>query len=123
MNEDDAAAAAHHAPRGDRGIDPARQQACDLATRADRQTAGPALLAEVIESLVRERLDVNRQRGFIEVDRPAARFLDPAADLALDLRRCERETLVGTSRGQPEGRRVLRPEILEDLPGDRVDVE
>ena len=65
----------------------------------------PALLAEEVERLVRERLDVDRQLRVPEVDVPAARHLDAAADLALDLRRRQRKTLVGAARRHPERRR------------------
>ena len=67
---------------------------------------------------------MDRQRGIVEIDRPAARFLDPAADLALDLRRRSAETACrraaprrGTSRVRAarDRRRICAR--------DRVDVE
>ena len=123
MHEQHAAATAHHPPRRNRRVDAPRQQAHDAAAGADRKPAGTAILAEEIERLVGERLDVNRQLRVRQVHRPVARFLDPAADLTLDLGRRQRKALVGAARRQPErrGRRVA--EILEDGRGDRLDVE
>ena len=62
----------------------------------------PALLAEEIERVVRQHLEVNRQRRIVEIDAPALRFLDAAADLALDLRRRERKALVGAAGADAE---------------------
>ena len=123
MHEQHAAATAHHPPRRNRRVDAPRQQAHDAAAGADRKPAGPAILAEEIERLVGERLDVNRQLRVRQVHRPVARFLDPAADLTLDLGRRQRKALVGAARRQPErrGRRVA--EIFEDGHGNRLDVE
>ena len=77
----------------------------------------PALLAEEVEGL---GLSAPRSwivsSGCAEVDRPAARHLDAAADLALDLRRGDREALVGAARRDPERRRSLRTEVLRGSP-------
>jgi hypothetical protein len=36
-----------------------------------------AFLAEEVERLIGQQLDVNDQLGLVEIDLPAARFLDP----------------------------------------------
>ena len=53
VHEGHRAAALHHAMRGDRRIDAARQQAHHATGRAGRQPAGAAFLAEEVERLVR----------------------------------------------------------------------
>ena len=74
VDEEHAAAAPHQPPRRHRRIDAARQQAGDAAADADRQAARARLLAEEVERLVRQRLDVNRQLG-LRRDRRASRAL------------------------------------------------
>ncbi len=81
------------------------------------------MLTKKVECLVRQRLDVNRQFGVVEIDVPAARFLDSAANLALDLRRGHRESLIRPPHRDPEGSRILRLEIAQDLGRDGVEVE
>ncbi len=107
VHEDHPAAAAHQPPRRDRRVDAAREQARDPPADADRQAAGAGMLAEEVERLVRQRLDVDGQLGVVEIDLPAARFLDPPADLALDLRRGQRKALVGPAHRDAERPRVL----------------
>ena len=123
VHEQDAAAAPHHPPRRDRRVDAPGQQAHHPSTRADRKPAGTAILAEEIEGFVGQRLDVNRQLGMRQVHRPVPRFLDPAADLTLDLGRRQRKALVGPARRQPERRRRRVAEIVEDCRGNRLDLE
>ena len=90
------------------------------------QAAGPALLAEVVERLVRQQLDVHDELRMLEIDPPAARRLDAAADLALDLRRRQRKPLVGPPRRDaeagagailPRSRRTSRAIASEIEPG------
>ena len=93
------AAAAHHPVRRDRRVDAARQQAGDAAAGAGRQAAGARLLAEEVERMVRQHLEVDasapaRSRS----TRQPVRSLMQAADFALDLRRGERKPLVGAPR-------------------------
>ena len=124
VHEQDAAAAPHQPPRRDGGVDAARQQARHAAADADRHAARAAFLAEVVERLVRQRLDVDRELRLVEVDEPASRFLDPAADLAFDLRRGQREPLVGPAGARPGTcARSRVAEIVQDRRRDRVDVE
>jgi hypothetical protein len=78
--------AAHHPPRSDGRVDPARQQTHDTATHADGQTAGPPLLAEGVERVLRDELDPDVQFGVVEVYRPAERRLHASADQPLDVR-------------------------------------
>ena len=56
------------------------------------------LLAEEIERMLRQHLDVDAQLAIVEIDAPPGAVLDPSADFALDLRRGEREPLVGSLR-------------------------
>ena len=123
VDEEHAAAAPHQPPRRDRRVDAPREQARDSSADADRQAAGAGMLAEKVERLVRQRLDVDGQLGVVEIDVPAARFLDPAADLALDLRRGQGKPLVRPAHRDAERLGVLRPEIAQDLGGNGVDVE
>ena len=88
--------------RGHRRIDAAREQARHAAAGAGRQAAGARLLAEEIERVVRHHLDVNRQRRLVEIDVPTLRLLDEPAHFALDLRRRERQPLVGSRRRHAE---------------------
>src|SRR3954449_7332741 len=93
VDEDDAATAPHQAPRGQRRVDPAGEEADDASAHADRHPAGAALPAEGIEGIIRQQLDVNRELRVGEVDRPSSRHLDLPADLPLDLRRREWKSL------------------------------
>src|SRR4030095_8740535 len=81
---------------------PARQKAYHATGSAGRQASRPAFLAEEVERLVREQLDVNRQVRLIEVHTPAARLLDAAAKFALYLRRRHRKALVSAARRDAE---------------------
>ena len=73
---------------------------------ANRHAAGTRFLAEVIERVVGQRLDVNGELGIVQIDRPPPGFLDPAADLAFDLRRRQRKPLVRSARRDPERSRI-----------------
>ena len=115
--------APHQPPGRDRRIDAAREQADDPPAHADRQPARARVLAEEVERLVRQRLDVDGQLGVVQIDVPPARLLDPPADFALDLRRGHRKPLVGAPHRHAERSRVFGIEIAQDLAGDRVDVE
>ena len=70
VDEKHAAAAPHQSPRGDRRVDAAREQTRHSAADADRHSAGPRILAEGVERLVGQRLDVNRELRVVEIDRP-----------------------------------------------------
>jgi hypothetical protein len=80
------AAAAHHPVRRDGRVDPARQQAGDAAAGSCRHAAGAGLLAEEVERLGRQHLDVDGQRRMREVHLPLSGLPDQPADFALDLR-------------------------------------
>ena len=84
---------------------------------------GPGFLPEVVERFAGERLDVDRELRIVEVDGPSLRFLDAPADLALDLRRRERKSLVGALRRHAERGDAQIAEILENGLRDAVDVE
>ena len=117
VDEQHRAAALHHAPRGHRRVDAARQQARHLAAHAGRQPARPALLAEGVERVVgHASRRGSSARGGREVHLPALRQLDPPAHLALDLRRLHREPLVGALDRHAERRRV---DVAEVAPGWR----
>ena len=123
VDEEHAAAAAHHAPRRDGRIDPAGQQARHAAAGSDRQAAGPALLAEGVERFMGQRFDADRELRIAEIDEPVPRLLDAPADLALDLRGAQRKALVGALGGHAEGGGILGTEVVQDLGRDRVHVE
>src|SRR5690242_107229 len=107
---------------GDGRIDPAGQQAHDAAGRSGRQASCSSLFAEKVERPISEQLDVDDQLRIVEVYRPAARLLDAATDLALDLRRCQRKALVGaTGRDAKAGARAIA-QLVENRRGDRVEV-
>src|SRR5215470_17052016 len=95
MDQQNGTAAAHHPERRNRRVDSAREETRQPPARASRQTTRTRFFAEVVEGVLRKHLDVNRERGIVEVDRPSSHLLDPTADLPLDLRRGERESLVG----------------------------
>ena len=66
---------------------------------------------------------MNSQLGIVKIDSPAFRFLDASADLALNLGRGERKSLVGAaSRYTERGCRALA-QIAQDRLRDRVDIE
>ena len=72
---------------------------------ADRQAAGAGLLAEEVERVVRSASRRGSSApGSSRSTRQPLRFLDPPADLALDLRRRQRKPLVGAARGHAERR-------------------
>ena len=117
------AAALHHPVRGDRRVESARQQGDDPARGSGRQAPKCASLVEVIERLVCQQLDMDDQLGGAQVHLPAARLLDPPADLALDLRRGEREPLVRAACQHPEAAALPVAEVADDGRGDRLDLE
>ena len=91
---------------------------------ADRQPAGAAVLAEEIERLVGQRLDVDRQLGM--------RRGSPSSSRASLMRPPTSRSISGEVSGKRlsarradtrnvAGRRVA--EVAQDLRGDRVDVE
>ena len=57
-----------------------------------------------------------------EIDAPALRLLDEAADFPLDLRRGERQPLVGARRGHAERRRFAAAQIGENRRRQRREV-
>ena len=88
---------------------PPESRHADASAGADRQPAGAALLAEGVERLASVSASTWMvSSGLVEVHRPAARFLDASADLALDLRRGQRKPLVGPPRRHAERRRIRR---------------
>ena len=120
VDEQHRAAAPHHAVGRDRRIDAARQQTRDATAGPGRQSAGARLLAEEIEGVIRQHLEVNRQLGIVEIDVPALRLLDETADFALDLRRRERQAFVGAPCGHAERGRSPIAEVVEDRRGERL---
>ncbi len=122
VDEQDEASAPHQPVRGDRRIDPARQQTRHAAARPGRQAAGARFLSEEIKRALRQHLDVNRERRPIEIDVPPLRVLDPPAHLPLDLRRRERQPLVGARGGHAKRRRLPIAEIVEDGRRERVEI-
>src|SRR4029079_1399053 len=97
-----------------------REQTGNAPAAARGETARAALLAHVVERVLRERLDVNRERGVVEIHRPTARFLDASAHFTLDLRRRQREALVGAARRNAERRRLDIAEVGENRSRDDV---
>ena len=119
-----AAAAAHHPPGGNRRIDAARQQADHASAYAGsgaHPPRGPCRRSRTPRSSSASTWIVSR--GLLEVHPPAARFLDPAAHFALDLRRRQRKALVGAPGRHAEGLRLHVSEVAQDLAGDGLDVE
>ena len=66
---------------------------------------------------------MNHELGVLEIDAPAARLLDPPADLALGLRRRQRKPLVGAPHRDPEALARAIAEIVQDRRGDAVQIE
>ena len=95
------AAAPHHPVRRHRRVDAARQQARDAAAGAGRQPAGARLLAEEVERVgpAASRCGSSAPDASRSTCQPR-RLLDQPADLALDLRRRERQPLVGARRAR-----------------------
>ncbi len=123
MHEEHPAAPSHQTPGRNRGVDPTGEQARHAPAHAHGHAAGPAFLAEIIERVVRQRFDMDGELRLVEIDQPALRLLDAAADLALDLRRGHRKPLVGSA-----GRHTERPggpaaEVHKNRARDRVHVE
>jgi hypothetical protein len=81
------------------------------------------MLAEEVERLVGERLDMDGQLGIVQIDPPPARLLDAAADFPLDLRRGHGKPLVRAPHRDAKRSRILGIEIAQDLARDRIDVE
>src|SRR5262245_1811038 len=103
MNQEYGATAAHHPSRCNWRRDPGREQTGDPAAGSRRQTARSSFLPEEIEGVVRQHLDMNRQRRVTEVYAPMFRLFDQSADFPLDLWRRERKPLVGTPDAHAEG--------------------
>ena len=122
MNQQHRAAAAHHAIRGDRRIDAARQQARHAAARSSRHAARGRLFAEEIERAVRQHLDVHGKGGVLEIDAPAPRLLDDPAHFAFDLRRRERQPLVGTRGRDAERVGLTAAQVGENCGRQRAEV-
>src|SRR6185295_10744436 len=87
VDEQNTAPAPHQPPGGDGRVDSTGQQARDPSTDADRHPSSAQLLSEVVKRIVGQGFDVNRELRVVEIDGPLTGFLDPPADLALDLRR------------------------------------
>jgi len=106
VDEVAAAAALHHAPRGDRRVDAAAHQHGHAAAGADRQSPGPLHLLEPRQDLValdaQEHLDV----GVLEPHREARRRLYDRTHLTVHLDGCQREALV-----RPLGRNAEAPDL------------
>ena len=98
VDEQHRAAPPHQAICGNRRIDPARQQTRHPATGSRRKPAGARLLAEEVERVVRQQVDVHRQLRIAEIDAPTGCVLDAATDLEFDLGRRQRIPFVGTAR-------------------------
>src|SRR5205823_5838253 len=109
--------------RGDRRIDASREKARHASGGAGRQTARAALLAEEIERLVGQHFHVDDELRMREIDAPAFRVLDASADFALDLRRRQREALVGAPRRHAKAVARAIAEVAQDGGGDPVDIE
>ena len=102
---------------------PAREQAHRPPAHTDRQPARSRMLAEEVERLVGQRLDMDGQLGIVQIDPPPARLLDASPDFPLDLRRGHGKPLVGAPHRDAKRSRILGIEIAQDLARDRVDVE
>ncbi len=122
VDEVHVAAASHHPVGGHRRIDSAGQQAGHAPAGAGRQSARALFLAEEVEGLPRQELEVNGQLRVGEVDPPPLRFLDEAADFALELRRRERHPLVGPPRADAERRDLTVAQVRENRVGERTEV-
>ena len=123
VHEQNAAAATHQPPCGHRRIDTARKQARDAPAHADRHPAGARFLAEVVERVVGERLDVNRELGVVRSTvQPFASLIRPPTSRSicgdvsgkrLSARRAETRNV----------RAVAVAEIGQDRLRDCVDIE
>src|SRR5581483_4117047 len=87
VDENQAAAALHHAVRGHRRVEAAGDEGHDAAARADRQAAGAWNLLEAEEGAFRQNLDIDRHLGIFEIDARAGLLLDRRAENPVDLRR------------------------------------
>ena len=84
-------------------------------SRPTGRPPAPALLAEEVERLVGQRLDVDRELRVRRFTVQSARFLDAAADLALDLAATSAESAcrrAAPTRGRCRGSGT---EVLQDL--------
>jgi hypothetical protein len=117
------AAPLHHAIGGNRRIDAAREEAGHAPCRAGGEPTRSAFLPEEVERLSRDDVDADHEVRLVEVDRPSARGLDAAADLALDLRGRQGIALVGAAGRHPEAPAGAAAEIAENGVGNRVDVQ
>ena len=86
------------------------------------QTSSAARLAEEVERLIGEHLDMDHQIGVVEIHGPAARFLDAAADLPLDLRRGHRKTLVRTADRHAKAGARASAKVGENRVRDRLQI-
>ena len=87
-----------------------------------RQPAGARFLAEEVERVVGQHLEVDGQIRLVEIDPPALGLLDQPADLALDLRRREGKALVGAARADAKARRWRSPRSARIARGQRLEV-
>ncbi len=94
-------------------VDAARQQARRFAPGAE-EAAGARLLAEEIERVRGQHLDMDGEISLVEIDAPSPGHLDAPANLAFDLRRGIRKSLVGPSHADAEGAGFAAPEISQE---------
>src|SRR5581483_8365052 len=98
VDEVDGAPAAHHPPRRDRRVDAAGQEREHPAARSDREPPRARDLLEREERAPRQHVDGDRERAMIEIDARARRTADARAEPPANLRRPDREALVGPLR-------------------------
>ena len=102
VDEDGLAAAPHHPPCGDGGVDAAGQQRRDFAADADGQPARAGDFVGVDESVLAADLDAEVDVGADEVHAGAGRLADGVAEPDVEVVGCERKALVGAVGGDAE---------------------
>ena len=102
VNEDDSAAAPHHPPRGDRGVDAAGQQRGDFAADADGESARAGDFVGVDESVLASDFDAEVDVGADEINAGAGRLARSVAEPDVEVVGGERKALVGAVGGDAE---------------------
>src|SRR6185295_17924283 len=88
------AAPLHHAMRGHRRIDAAREKREDRSAGADRQAVGSWIFFQREEGFTRSDIDVDFELRVLQVDRCSVLLAYGVAENTADLRGRDRERLV-----------------------------
>ena len=102
VDEEDAAAALHHPPRGHGRVDATGEERRHRARRPHREPTGAGRRVDVHERLGGQHLDVNLELGAVQVHARGGPLEHERAERAVELHRRHRIRLEGAPGADPE---------------------